>query len=85
MLLQCIDGEIELLPALPRAWATGSVKGLRARGGFTLDLSWREGRLTGATLLANVSGAARLRYGDHTKIVKLTAGKSARLTAASFA
>jgi alpha-L-fucosidase 2 len=85
MLLQCIDGEIELLPALPKAWPTGSVKGLRARGGFSLDMSWRDGQLTEATLTASVRGEARLRYGDRTKSVKLAAGRNARVTAASFA
>jgi alpha-L-fucosidase 2 len=55
--------EIEVLPALPKAWPTGSVRGLRARGGFTVDLEWREGRLHQVTLRGPPGKVARLRYG----------------------
>jgi alpha-L-fucosidase 2 len=51
MLLHSRPGDIELLPALPAAWAKkGTVRGLPARGGFTVDFSWREGRVTRATV-----------------------------------
>jgi alpha-L-fucosidase 2 len=66
--------EIEVLPALPKAWATGSVTGLRARGGFEIDLAWREGRLIAATLRAPAGGITRLRYGETTRDVVLEAG-----------
>jgi alpha-L-fucosidase 2 len=61
MLMQSHAGEIELLPALPRAWPAGSVRGLRARGGYGLDLAWRDGRLATAALRASRDGTCRLR------------------------
>ncbi|MFF5289590.1 glycosyl hydrolase family 95 catalytic domain-containing protein [Paractinoplanes globisporus] len=66
MLLQSDGEEIELLPALPSTWRDGSVRGLRARGGFTVDLTWRDGELRQARIHSSTGAVARVRYRDTT-------------------
>lgn len=61
MLLQSHAGAIHLLPALPSAWARGAVRGLRARGGFAVDIAWEQGRVRAATLSSSAGGTARVR------------------------
>ena len=61
MLLQSHMGEVHMLPALPDAWADGSVRGLRARGGLEVDLHWKGGRASSAMLTATVPGKHKLR------------------------
>lgn len=61
MLLQSHDGAVHLLPALPDAWAEGEVKGLQARGAFTVDMKWQEGSLQEATITSKIGGVLRLR------------------------
>jgi len=80
MLVQSHTGEIHLLPALPEAWSEGSVKGLRTRGGFDLDLSWKEGHLEKVTLTSADGGMARLRLGEGVLNVTLLPGKSSTLS-----
>jgi alpha-L-fucosidase 2 len=54
-------GEVHFLPALPDAWPAGNVSGLRARGGLEVDLQWKEGKATSATLKATAGGTFVLR------------------------
>ena len=66
MLLQSHAGRIDLLPALPAAWPTGSVSGLRARGNFTVDIDFADGRLTRAQIHSHSGLPATVTYGPHT-------------------
>ena len=61
MLLQSHDGAVHLLPALPDAWTAGEVKGLQARGAFTVDMKWQEGVLQEAAITSKIGGTLRLR------------------------
>jgi alpha-L-fucosidase 2 len=75
MLMQSHAGEIELLPALPSAWPTGTVTGLRARGGFDVSLSWRDRRLVEATFVSRLGNRLTVRYGEQVRQVPTTRGE----------
>jgi hypothetical protein len=79
MLLQSHTGEIQLLPALPSAWPTGSVKGLRARGGFEVDIAWQDGKLARATLHSIKGQSCKVRYRGHVVSLSMTPGQSIHL------
>ena len=72
MLVQCDEGEIRLLPALPSAWPTGRATGLRARGGFELDLAWRDGAVERVTVRSLRGQPLRLRRGETLRTVERT-------------
>ena len=75
MLVQSHAGEIALLPALPKAWAaSGSFSGLRARGGFTVDCAWQNGKVTTYSLRAAKPAKVKVRVNGEVKEVAATAG-----------
>ena len=72
--------ELHLLPTLPPAWPSGSVRGLRARGGVSVDLAWDAHALTGARLVADRDTTVLVRHGAGTERVDLRAGEAWSLT-----
>jgi alpha-L-fucosidase 2 len=76
MLLQSRENEIELLPALPDVWLDGRITGLRARGGFEIDMEWKAGKLVDATLRSRLGGTCKLRYGQNKLELTTRAGRS---------
>jgi len=81
MLIQSHTGEIRLLPALPAAWASGRAIGLRARGGFGVDIVWDGGQLAAATISSAAGGHAKVCYGDKTAEFDLKPGEKRNLDA----
>jgi alpha-L-fucosidase 2 len=79
MLMQSQGQEIILLPALPKIWSNGNVNGLRARGGFTLDLQWADGKLVSAVIHSLNGNRCRVQYGSITKDLIIQKGKSIKL------
>ncbi|MFT3704577.1 MAG: hypothetical protein QM802_19585 [Agriterribacter sp.] len=64
MLLQSQNGELHILPALPDTWTSGNIKGICARGGYKLDITWANGKLTGLNVYAPKAGIYKVRYKD---------------------
>jgi alpha-L-fucosidase 2 len=79
MLLQSHAGFIQLLPALPDAWSEGNVEGLRARGGFEVALSWKNGELDEAEIRSLNGEACQVRYKDQVLSFKTKQGETYRI------
>ena len=79
-------GTIHLLPALPEAWPAGSVTGMRVRGGFDLDMEWKDSSLVTATLrnISSDTGECDIRYRENTSSVRLDRCEFRTLQACEF-
>ena len=86
MLAQSHLGVIHLLPALPREWATGSIRGMRVRGGCEVDIEWKDGTLNQAVVrnVADEPGEVVVRYRKGTSTFALAKGESRVLRAGDF-
>jgi len=73
MLLQCDGTTMELLPALPDAWKTGHIKGLKARGGYTVDITWKDHQVTSARIHATQGGTITVKWNGKKKTITIKA------------
>jgi alpha-L-fucosidase 2 len=75
LLVQSHQGFVDILPALPSAFASGSLRGVRARGGFELDLAWKDGALTRLSVLSLAGRPLKIRYGGRTRELATEKGR----------
>ena len=76
MLMQSTESSISLLPALPEEWKDGRVEGICARGGFVVDMTWKDGRVTDLRITARADGKTQLCFNGQKKRISLKAGES---------
>jgi alpha-L-fucosidase 2 len=76
MLIQSHNNQLVLLPALPDAWKTGKVKGLKARGGLTVDMEWGNGKLLKATIYSSIDQTVKINYKSDVQNIIIKKGQS---------
>lgn len=81
MLLQSHEGFIRFLPALPKAWSKGHVKGLKARGNITVSITWQDGHLVTASLVSPTDQHVRIKYSDTDRRILLKSNQSYEINA----
>ena len=84
MLLQSHEGNIVLLPALPSVWSAGSVNGLRARGGFEVAITWREGLLSEVGISSKLGGKTSVVWNGRSVTIDLKAGENRVIKPSDF-
>jgi len=76
MLIQSHNNQLVLLPALPDAWRTGKVKGLKARGGLTVDMEWDNGKLVKATVYSSIDQTIKIKYNADVQNIDIKKGQT---------
>ena len=79
MLLQSQGDAVELLPALPDAWSEGQARGLRARGGFIVDMEWKDGAITSAVIRSTAGGSLKVRCGGKEYSFETRKGQTVKI------
>ena len=79
MLMQSSENSITLLPALPEEWKDGSVKGICARGGFIVDMEWKDSKVTSLYIQSRKGGKTKVCFNEKSKNITLKAGKGIKL------
>jgi alpha-L-fucosidase 2 len=80
MLLQSHDDVVDLLPALQKDWSASSLNGLVARGGFEVDMEWKDGKLVKAVILSHLGGPLKIRYAGETRTYETQKGEQVLFT-----
>ncbi|MCG9792309.1 glycoside hydrolase family 95 protein [Flavobacterium algicola] len=75
MLMQSHNDEVHLLPALPAAWASGSIQGIVAKKGYEMDIEWKEGKLKKVVIKSRLGNTLKLRYNDAVKSIETKKGE----------